>query len=82
MDVIEKIDFPWGGFDIAWDNDDLESEPFVLEVSPCFDPNPPPPLKFADDYYKFKYSAGFRFQLCLKDTIRKIANAQLDYLLG
>ncbi len=34
-----------GAFDIAWQGDDLKEEPFILEVSPFFQPNPKPRLE-------------------------------------
>ncbi len=35
-----------GAFDIAWENDDLNTEPYILELSPYYQPNPAPPPGF------------------------------------
>lgn len=37
---IKKLKISNGAFDIAWENDDLSTEPFILEVSPFYQPNP------------------------------------------
>lgn len=39
----EKLNIRTGAFDITWQNDDLQTEPYILEVSPAFMPNPPMP---------------------------------------
>ena len=52
-----------GAFDICWDNDDLESEPFILEVSPFYQPNPIPPEEFKKlgiSYGEWKKSFNLR----------------------
>jgi len=39
--VAKKLQLTTAGFDITWQGDDLSSEPYVLEVSPFYQPNPP-----------------------------------------
>ncbi|MFN8322540.1 MAG: hypothetical protein U0T74_07765 [Chitinophagales bacterium] len=41
MEVNRKLNLKSGGYDYAWENDDLETEPICLEVSPTYQPNPP-----------------------------------------
>lgn len=82
LDMIERIQFPWGGFDIAWNYDDVDGEPYVLEVSPFFEPNPAPPEKYKDNYFNFKYHARFEYNMGVWRTIQRIANAQVDWLLS
>ena len=41
IETFKKTGLITGAFDIAWQNDDLETEPYILEVSPSYDPNPP-----------------------------------------
>lgn len=81
-DTIGRLDFPWGAFDLAWNNDDLSTEPFVLEVSPCFEANPPAPAGSADNYHRFKYESGYEYTMRAWKVIREIATAQVAYLLS
>lgn len=46
-----KLGLSIGAFDIAWQNDDLNNTPNVLEVSPVFSPNP----KTDDNYFLQNY---------------------------
>jgi hypothetical protein len=41
LSEFRKLNIPMAAFDIAWDNDDLSTEPVFLEVSSRFSPNPP-----------------------------------------
>jgi glutathione synthase/RimK-type ligase-like ATP-grasp enzyme len=40
IDNINKLNLTAGAFDITWYNDDITTEPYFLEVSPVFQPNP------------------------------------------
>ena len=60
-----KLDMVSGAFDIAWDNDDYNSMPLVLEVSPSFFPNPRPPKDHHIPYGDYKH------KLHLKDSWEK-----------
>lgn len=51
---VNKTGFDIGGLDIVWEDDDETKEPYILEVSPIFDVNPPPPYGWKDSYKKFK----------------------------
>lgn len=42
LEAFKKLNITTGAFDIAWDNDDLSQEPYILEVSPFYQPNPMP----------------------------------------
>jgi len=44
ISTFQKLQITTGAFDIAWQNDDLETEPYFLEVSPFYQPNPPADL--------------------------------------
>ena len=55
-----KLDIVSGAFDIAWDNDDYDSKPLVLEVSPSFFPNPTPPKNHAIRYGDYKHKLYIR----------------------
>jgi hypothetical protein len=54
VDVFGQLGLHSGAFDLCWAGDDLTSEPYVLEVSPAYTPNPPPPEGWTDPYYVFK----------------------------
>ena len=47
-----KLNMSTGAFDIAWQNDDLDTEPYFLEVSPFYMPNPEPTGKYKNLPYK------------------------------
>ncbi len=50
-----RLNIRLAAFDVLWDNDDLETTPIFLEVSPSFQPNPPQPARYANiPYYEFK----------------------------
>jgi len=41
LDIHRRLDLCKGGYDVTWRNDDLDTEPLILEVSPSWEPNPP-----------------------------------------
>lgn len=41
-----KLNCATGAFDIAWQDDNLDNLPFILEFSPFYMPNPAPPSSF------------------------------------
>lgn len=51
----KKLNMMTGAFDITWRNDDLSTEPLILEVSPSYMPNPKPVGKYMQlPYSQFK----------------------------
>ncbi len=40
IDTFKKLDLTMGAFDVGWQNDDTETEPYFFEVSPSYDINP------------------------------------------
>lgn len=55
IETFKKLDLRTGGFDIAWQNDDIETEPYFLEISPSYQPNPSQPEKYKElSYYQYK----------------------------
>ncbi len=44
IENFKKLQITTGAFDVAWENDDLDTEPYFLEVSPFYQPNPPADL--------------------------------------
>jgi glutathione synthase/RimK-type ligase-like ATP-grasp enzyme len=51
LSEFKKLNMVTGAFDIAWENDDLSTEPFILEVSPFYQPNPKPAKTKNKKYY-------------------------------
>ncbi len=54
VEVFGRLGLQSGAFDLCWAGDDLETEPYVLEVSPSYTPNPPPPAGWTRPYVDFK----------------------------
>lgn len=82
IDVFKKLNLDTGAFDLAWENDDTDTEPYILEVSPIYQPNPIPPFDLgAMSYGAWKKSFTFRKSNnynremidCLFDIQRKYA---------
>lgn len=65
--AFKKLNLTTGAFDVAWHNDDLNTEPYILEVSPFYMPNPP------IDLNNKKYSYGqFKKKLLFKNSWDKL----------
>tara|TARA_B110000027_G_C16113957_1_gene299230 strand:+ start:1888 stop:2997 length:1110 start_codon:yes stop_codon:yes gene_type:complete len=87
-----KLQLRTGAFDIAWENDDLSTEPYILEVSPFYQPNPRPKSKDdLENYGQWKKSARFHnsyqlgvvniFQNIQKKFIEEFIKTELNKLL-
>jgi glutathione synthase/RimK-type ligase-like ATP-grasp enzyme len=48
LSISKKLGIRTGAFDIAWNNDDLNTSPLILEVSPSYMPNPIIPEKWSN----------------------------------
>jgi hypothetical protein len=46
-----KLNLITGAFDVAWQDDDLQTNPIFLEISPAYMPNPPPSSKYQNTSY-------------------------------
>lgn len=70
-----KLDIRTGAFDIAWEDDDLSTEPYILEVSPFYQPNPVPvEVEQLISYGRWKKSIRFKngYQQALVNIIFEI----------
>jgi hypothetical protein len=54
IENFKKTNMKMGAFDVTWDHDDLSTEPYFLEISPRFSPNPPTKLDGSITYGKWK----------------------------
>jgi len=61
--TMDRLGLRNGAFDVCWDGDDVASEPYFLEVSPAYTPNPAPSAAFADRPY-----ADFKSQVRGRDS--------------
>jgi glutathione synthase/RimK-type ligase-like ATP-grasp enzyme len=53
--ILKTLELRTGAFDITWENDDVDTVPIILEVSPSYAPNPPLPFRWKDiPYNEFK----------------------------
>ncbi|PCJ67869.1 MAG: hypothetical protein COA58_01650 [Bacteroidetes bacterium] len=74
LDTLRTLDLKVGAFDIAWQDDDLSTEPYILEVSPSFSPNPKPDNdKYLLEYGKYK-------KVLFKDSFLK-KHLELQYAI-
>jgi hypothetical protein len=75
IDSFKKLEIKTGAFDIAWQDDDLNTEPYILEVSPFYQPNPRPLRDYnLMNYGKWKKSIQVRdsYQLGMVNVIAEI----------
>lgn len=76
---IAKTNIYMGGIDIAWENDNFDTEPFVFEVSPIFDLNPPPTDVYkALPYQEFKKSK--EYTLAHIEIYKRSADCLLQFI--
>ena len=62
-EIYQKLNVFTFGADICWKNDDLSTEPIVLEFSPTYQPNPNPKgLLSTDIYHQFKKNTVFLYE--------------------
>lgn len=52
LEQFKKLQINTGAFDITWENDDINTTPIFLEVSPSYDTNPPQPEDLKEISYK------------------------------
>jgi lipopolysaccharide biosynthesis glycosyltransferase len=77
---VNDTQFYMGGIDICWENDNLESDPYVLEVSPIFDINPPPSEQYLIKPYKdFKRTPDYLIEK--KNIYEYTVSNILDYVI-
>ena len=59
LDTFKKLNIATGAFDFAWENDDLNTEPLVLEVSSSYSPNPKINSESELSYGEFKHTIKY-----------------------
>ena len=82
--INEKLNLSAAAYDVAWNDDNLENCPLILEVSPYFSPNPPINLPLNVTYGKYKKKLLLKNSwdsLLLKQTF-EIKKKQVNYILN
>lgn len=81
----KKLNIRTGAFDIAWQNDDLTTEPYILEVSTFYQPNPKPKsIKDLNSYGNWKKSVRIfdSYQSGMVDVIFRIQEVFVKKLIN
>ncbi len=69
FDQYKKLNIRTGAFDVTWLNDDLDTPPLILEVSPSYMPNPAPSEKWKNKSYSTFKKAIFGKDVYYKQYI-------------
>ncbi len=82
LDTFDKLNLTTGAFDITWQNDDLNTVPLYLEVSPVFQPNPVLKLKGKPySYYKSNITKEL-WDVKFVDIVFKIKHKEVQSYLS
>jgi hypothetical protein len=77
-EIYEKFDVQTFGADICWRDDDISSEPFVLEFSPIYQPNPiPSEAILSRRYSEFKERTIIQYDKAFETLISELFSKQL-----
>ncbi len=79
--TFKSLNISSGAFDVTWHDDNLDSEPLYLEISPVFQPNPKVELKGKEyAYYKKSFSPFNTYDKRFVKLIFDIKDKQIEYL--
>jgi hypothetical protein len=78
IESLKKLNIPTGAFDIAWENDDIDTTPLVLEVSPSYQPNPEIPTQYKHLPFKEYKKKLFIKNAYHKEYIDKVFEIKLE----
>lgn len=84
INEFKKLDITTGGFDVTWDKDDLETEPYFLEISPFYQPNPIADMSSCDysyGEYKKKFKLKDSWEKRFVDVVFELQNETVTYFL-
>ncbi|TKC03696.1 ATP-grasp domain-containing protein [Pedobacter frigoris] len=82
IQTFKSLKLTTGAFDITWQNDDLNTEPIYLEVSPFYQPNPKMKItKKAYAFYKQHFSLFNSWDAKYVDVVFKIKQKQVKAYL-
>lgn len=80
IDSFKRTGLTMGAFDVCWQKDDLSTEPYFLEVSPRFSPNPPINLESTGLTYSKWKKKFFGKETYYKLQTKVIFNITTKYL--
>jgi len=83
INAVQKLKLDICGLDIAFENDDISTEPYILEVSPRFSQNPPYEAKSNIEYRHYKQKTFIKnsFRNNQTKVHIKIASDYVDHLI-
>lgn len=84
LSTFKKLKIRTGAFDLAWDCDDMSNEPYVLEVSTFYQPNPIPLEQYdLENYGDWKKSVRISnsYQKAVVNVIRTIQEKFVSTIL-
>jgi hypothetical protein len=85
IDSFKKLNIRTGAFDLAWESDDLSKEPYILEVSTFYQPNPRPSnVEDLINYGSWKKSVRINdsYQRNMVDVISSVQRDFVKVLIG
>lgn len=85
VDQFKILGITTGAFDVAWENDDLNTEPFILEVSPFYQPNPIPSKNenlTRYGHWKKSVSLSDNYQRAMVDILSEIQTGVVKEFLS
>lgn len=80
----KKLNITTGGFDVTWDKDDLETEPYFLEISPFYQPNPIADMtnfNYSYGEYKKKFKFNNSWEKIFVDVVFDLQNETVSHFL-
>ena len=75
MEIFKKLKITTGAFDFAWENDDLDTEPLVLEVSSSYSPNPKVNPNSKLSYGEYKHTIAYD-----REYVKIVYKIQKEYV--
>lgn len=80
INEFKKLNISTGGFDITWENDDINTKPIFLEVSPTYYPNSSNQKKYSHKPYIF-YKNTFSYRKDHINLVFKIKEKVINYFI-
>ena len=85
IEITKRMNLSAGAYDVCWQNDDVNTQPMILEVSPSFQPNPTLPAHLLHvpykDYKKIIFTKNPFFKERI-NTVIDIAAKKLSYYIS